>query len=74
MAISNPSLPSVPEGVHVDELALDVSTLTMTARTTTPRASCPQCGQGSARVHSAYRRTLKDLPWQDRALGVVERH
>ncbi|MDP4026103.1 ISL3 family transposase [Methylobacterium sp. NEAU 140] len=68
MVISNPSLPSVPDGVHVDALALEVGTLTITARTTAPRAVCPQCGQGSARVHSAYWRSLKDLPWQDRSV------
>ncbi len=68
MRISNPSLPSVPEGVQVDELALDADALTITARTTAARAACPHCERWSARVHSSYWRTLKDLPWQDRSV------
>ncbi len=42
MRISNPSSPSVPEGVQVDELALDADALTITARTTAAR---PHCGR-----------------------------
>lgn len=68
MRISNPLLPSVSEGVQVDELALNADALTITARTTAARAACPQCGRWSARVHSSYWRTLKDLPWQDRSV------
>ena len=54
--------------MQVDELALDADALTLTARTTAARAACPQCGRWSARVHSSYWRTLKDLPWQDRSV------
>ncbi|WP_245274596.1 ISL3 family transposase, partial [Methylobacterium sp. 285MFTsu5.1] len=61
-------MPSVSEGVQVDELALNADALTITARTTAARAACPQCGRWSARVHSSYWRTLKDLPWQDRSV------
>lgn len=68
MRISNPSSPSVPEGVRVDELALDADALTITARTTAARAACSHCGCWSARVHSSYLRTLEDLPWQDRSV------
>lgn len=68
MRISNPLLPSVSEGVQVDELALDADALTITDRTTAARAACPHCGLWSARVHSSYWRTLKDLPWQDRSV------
>jgi Transposase/zinc-finger of transposase IS204/IS1001/IS1096/IS1165 len=68
MRISNPLLPSVPEGMQVDELALDADALTITARTTAARAACPHCGRWSARVHSSYWRTLMDLPWQDRSV------
>lgn len=68
MPISNPSLPSVPDGMQVDDLTLDASGLTITARTTATRAACPGCGQLSTRVHSAYWRTLKDLPWHDRSV------
>ena len=68
MPISNPSMPSVPDGLHVDDLTLDGSVLLITARTTAAQASCRVCGCASARVHSRYWRTFKDLPWQDRSV------
>ena len=66
--IPNPSLPSVPDGLHVADLTLDAAGLLITARTTAAQVACPACGQSSPRVHSAYWRTLTDLPWQDRAV------
>ena len=68
MPISNPSMPSVPDGLQVDDLTLDGSVLLITARTTAAQASCRVCGRASARVHSRYWRTFKDLPWQDRSV------
>ncbi len=68
MPISNPSLPSVPDGVQVDDLKLDAGGLTITARTIAVEAACPLCGRLSTQVHSSYWRTLDDLPWQDRAV------
>ena len=68
MPISNPSLPSVPDGLHVDDLKLDATGLLITARTTAAEAVCPVCGLTSGRVHGSYWRTFKDLPWQDRAV------
>jgi hypothetical protein len=68
MPISNPSMPSVPNGVHVDDLTLDPCGLLITAHTPTVDATCLSCGRPSTRMHSAYRRTLKDLLWQDRAV------
>ena len=68
MPISNLSLPTVPDGLHVDGLTLDPSGLLLLARTTAAQAVCPACGHRSSRVHSRYWRTLQDLPWQDRAV------
>jgi transposase len=68
MPISNPSVPSVPDGLHVDDLTLDTAGLLITAHTTAAQATCPTCGQSSTRVHSAYWRTLRDLPWHDRTV------
>lgn len=68
MPISNPSMPSVPDGVHVDDLTLDEAGVRITARTTAAQGSCQVCGRASSRVHSTYWRTFKDLPWQDRAV------
>jgi transposase len=68
MPISNPSMPSVPDGVQVDDLTLDTVGLLITARTIAAQACCQACGRASARVHSRYWRTFKDLPWQGRAV------
>ena len=68
MSTSNPSLPSVPAGLHVDELKLDAGHLLITARSTAGEAVCPSCRHASARVHSSYWRTMVDLPWQGRAV------
>ncbi|KQO56354.1 hypothetical protein ASF32_23375 [Methylobacterium sp. Leaf91] len=68
MPISNPSLPTVPDGLHIDELTLEPSGLLLLARTTAAQGVCPGCGQRSSRVHSRYWRTLQDLPRQDRAV------
>lgn len=62
MAISNPSLPTVHVGLHVDGLTLDPTGLVLFARTTAAQAVCPACGHRSSRVHSRYYRTLRDLP------------
>jgi transposase len=36
----------------------------MVVRTTQTAAGCRTCRQPSRRIHSRYRRTLSDLPWQ----------
>ncbi|PXW50420.1 hypothetical protein BY998_1442 [Methylobacterium sp. B4] len=69
MPISNSSMPSVPDGVQVDDLTLDTVGLLITARTMAAQACCQACGRASARVHSRYWRTFKDLPWQGAAIG-----
>ena len=57
MPLSNPSLPTVPDGLHVDELTPDPSGLLLLARTIAAQAVCPTCGYASSRVHSRYWRT-----------------
>lgn len=61
-------MPAFPDGLHVDDLTLDGTGLLITVRTTAAEASCRVCGCASARVHSRYRRTANDLPWQDRTV------
>lgn len=68
MPLSNPSLPGMPDGLHVDELTLDPFGLSLLTRTTAAQTVCPTCGHPSSRVHSRYWRTLQDLPWQDQAV------
>ena len=77
MPISNPLLPSVPDGLHVDSLTLDASGLLITAQATAAQVCYQDCGRASARVHSRYWRTFNDLLWQDRAVtwrGQVRRY
>lgn len=62
MPLTNQSSPTVPDGLHVDDLTLDPSGLLLLARTTAAQAFCHNCGHTSSRVHSRYWRTLLDLP------------
>ena len=68
MPVSNPSLPSVPDGLHVDGLRLVAAGLVISARTVAAAAVCPSCGRASGRVHSTCWRVVQDLPRQDRAV------
>src|SRR5947209_1781088 len=43
----------------------------ITARATSPTASCPCCGSLSKRVHSHYQRSLRDLPASGRPVHLV---
>src|SRR5260370_39697276 len=54
-----------PNRLEVFSLAATGGTIILTARTCGERAWCPICGRPSSRVHSRYRRTLADLPWQE---------
>jgi len=54
---------TIPEQLHAHELSFDGQSVTVHASTENPAAKCPSCGHSSRRVHSAYRRTLADLPW-----------
>ena len=37
--------------------------ITLVAAMTSPKAACPDCHQLASRIHSAYPRTLADVPW-----------
>ncbi|WP_420719402.1 transposase family protein [Streptomyces sp. RTd22] len=54
------SVKSLISTVVVDRLARVSSTLRITARCTTLRTRCPECGTSSGRVHSRYVRRLAD--------------
>src|SRR5215203_6153891 len=53
-------LPKVP-GLQLENLAIDAKTVLLSVASTSPSASCPVCGQKTARLHSHYRRTATDL-------------
>jgi transposase len=61
--------PHLP-GLRFDHLTTEETHITMRLTTTTPTAPCPLCGTLATRVHSAYPRTLADLPWAGSTLAL----
>src|SRR5215213_10071816 len=60
-------LPKVP-GLQLKNVAIDAKTVSLSIASTRLSASCPLCGQKTARLHSHYRRTVADLPWGGRSV------
>lgn len=58
-------LPKVP-GLRLENAAIDAKVVSFTLTSTSLPATCPLCGQRTARLHSYYGRTVADLPWSDR--------
>jgi transposase len=52
--------------LRLDDFVLTSNTAVALLVATAPAAPCPRCGTLSDRVHSHYRRTVGDLPCQDR--------
>lgn len=65
-------LPKAP-GLKLEDLVIDAGMVSLCVASTRPSASCPVCGQASARLHSRYLRTLADLPWGGRAVRLLLR-
>jgi len=65
-----PLLPN-PAVLTLDSLCVRDGVIVFAARAMAPSAACPLCGHTSERVHSRYRRTLLDLPWQGNAVRVA---
>ena len=57
-------------GLRLDDLVLTPDTAVALLVATAPSAPCPRCGTPSDRVHSRYRRTVADLPCQDRPVAL----
>jgi transposase len=53
-----------PFCVQIEGIHPDAEGLTIVLRANRATVSCPDCGQLSTGIHSWYRRTLADLPWQ----------
>ncbi len=47
----------------MNQITLDEQRLTLLLTTTAPTACCPLCATVATHVHSAYTRTVADLPW-----------
>lgn len=67
---AHPLLPN-PAVLTLDSLSIHDGVIVFAARAVVPGATCPCCGWLSERVHSRYRRTLLDLPWQGNAVKMV---
>lgn len=57
-------LPLVPHQFLVEKVVACVDRVTVVCRARNPAARCPTCRKASTRLHSHYRRSLADLPWQ----------
>jgi len=68
-----PVLPFILPGCSVDTIRTVASVLLLEAHTTAPTATCPDCRQPSARIHSRYTRLLRDLPVTQQAVRVLLR-
>jgi transposase len=67
---AHPLLPD-PAVLTLDSLSIHDGVIVFAARAVVPGATCPCCGWLSERVHSRYRRTLLDLPWQGNAVQIA---
>jgi transposase len=59
-------LPFLPAALAVQRVDTAADHVTVSARARAVEAACPLCNRRSRRVHSRYRRCLRDLPWQGR--------
>ena len=59
---------SLAVNLRLDNLVLIPNTAVALLSSTAPTAVCPRCGTSSDRIHSRYRRTVADLPCQNRAV------
>lgn len=57
-----PALPALA-GLHLDTLVTTDATISITAASTASFGVCPDCGASSTRIHSAYIRRPRDVPW-----------
>jgi hypothetical protein len=57
-------------GLRLDDLVLTPSTAVALLASISPTAACPRCGTPSDRIHSRCRRTVADLPCQDRPVAL----
>jgi transposase len=60
-------------GFEIEQIMQSETTLTITARATSPTAACPACQQFSHRIHSYYTRIPHDLPIGGQAVQLVLR-
>jgi len=64
-------LPATP--LCVESVVIDDPLITLTVRSLQASAGCPLCETSSTRIHSRYRRTLRDLPWGPLPVRIIVR-
>jgi transposase len=62
--------PFLPAALAVQRVDTTADRVTVSARARAADAACPLCGGHSRRLHSRYRRCLRDLPWQGRQVRI----
>ena len=60
-----------PVELALDHVSFDAPRLVITAHARRRTVTCPLCDQAATRVHSRYRRTVADLPWQGLRVRLV---
>lgn len=65
----------IPSSAEVELICLrpKVGLIQVELRACQPVSVCPSCGSRSSRVHSRYRRTIADLPWEGIAVQILLR-
>jgi transposase len=58
-----PHLLPDPAHLRLEYLSADADLITVTVSAKAAEARCPLCDHPTHRIHSRYRRTLADLPW-----------
>lgn len=53
-----------PQALALESLTSKDAQVVLVVKTIHPVAPCPKCHQPASRVHSRYKRTVADLPWQ----------
>lgn len=59
------------EGLELTQMERHEDQLVLHVTATSPSAVCPQCGQPATRLHSRYRRVVKDLPCTGQAVRLI---
>lgn len=67
---AHPLLPD-PACLTLERIRVEDGVIVFATRTIAMSTACPFCGHSSERVHSRYRRSLLDLPWQGNAVRIV---
>jgi len=68
--LSKRILPLIPADLAVDQVVPSPDNVIILTSPRQLSATCPACAHPSHRLHSRYRRTLADLPWQGRPVAL----